>query len=235
MSKAWATMEASVSRGHRQEPGLPWSGPAARGRRTTRRMHREALTVVTGFENRLRAAMEFSVAAEQPPANLLARVRRRHRRHLARLAAVGVAAVVASAVAVPPAWSALFKHATPRPAASAALPPGQIYGCDQQTYGALASDWRGSTAPGQGSIRFLTSLGSLNEYTLRDGLPTATFTGCAAGTAARAALRSTSGPRPSGCPTGPRSSSARAARRPRPDVPGPLFGWPGRTPAIAFP
>jgi hypothetical protein len=184
---------------------------------------------VTGFEHRLRAAMESSVAAEQPPANLVARVRRRHRWYLARLATVGVAAVIAGAVAVPPAWSALFKHATPRPAAPAALAPGQIYGCDQQTYGALASGWRSSAIhagplwiidrgiapnfdfrnpdgtlkavplivlvpdnatvsvgpipPGQGSIRFLARLGSTDEYTLRDGLPTATFTGCAAGTA----------------------------------------------------
>jgi hypothetical protein len=171
----------------------------------------------------------WPVAAEQPPANLVARVRRRHRWYLARLATVGVAAVIAGAVAVPPAWSALFKHATPRPAAPAALSPGQIYGCDQQTYGALASGWRSSAShagplwiidrgiapnfgfrnpdgtlkavplivlvpdnatvsvgpipPGQGSIRFLPSLGSTDEYTLRDGLPTATFTGCAAGTA----------------------------------------------------
>ena len=73
---------------------------------------------MTGFENQLRAAMESSVAAEHPPANLVARVRRRHRRHLARLGAIGIAAVIAAIFAVPPARSALLGGATTRPAAS---------------------------------------------------------------------------------------------------------------------
>ena len=97
---------------------------------------------MTDLERRLRAAMESSVAAEHPPADLVARVRRRHRWHLARLGAIGVTAVIAAAVAVPPARSALLKSVTTRPATSAVLPRGQVYGCDAQTYGALQSDWR---------------------------------------------------------------------------------------------
>lgn len=97
---------------------------------------------MTDLERRLRAAMESSVAAEHPPADLVARVRRRHRWHLARLGAIAVTAVIAAAVAVPPARSALLKSVTTRPATSAVLPRGQVYGCDAQTYGALQSDWR---------------------------------------------------------------------------------------------
>ncbi|HLK79552.1 MAG TPA: hypothetical protein VKU77_38620 [Streptosporangiaceae bacterium] len=97
---------------------------------------------MTDLERRLRAAMESSVAAEHPPADLVARVRRRHRWHLARLGAIGVTAVIAAAVAVSPARSALLKSVTTRPATSAVLPRGQVYGCDAQTYGALQSDWR---------------------------------------------------------------------------------------------
>jgi hypothetical protein len=104
----------------------------------------EALTDMTDFENRLRAAMQSSVAAEHPPANLLAQVRRRHRRHLARLGAIGIAVVVAAALAVSPARSALLRDVTTRPEAPAPaiMPRGQAYGCDSQTYGALQSDWR---------------------------------------------------------------------------------------------
>jgi hypothetical protein len=185
---------------------------------------------MTGFENQLRAAMESSVAAEHPPANLVARVRRRHRWHLARLGAIGIAAVIAAVFAVPPARSALLRGATTtRPAASTVLPRGQVYDCDAQTYGALQPDWRSSavqagplwiinrgiaphfdfhnpdgtlkavplivlvqdnatvsvepTAPGQRYIRFLPSVGSTDGYTMSDGLPTATFTGCSAQTA----------------------------------------------------
>lgn len=60
--------------------------------------------------------VESSVAAEHPPADLVARVRRRHRWHLARLGAMGVTAVIAAAVAVPPARSALLKSVTTPPA-----------------------------------------------------------------------------------------------------------------------
>jgi hypothetical protein len=180
---------------------------------------------MTDLENRLRAAMESSVAAEHPPANLVARVQRRYRWHLARLGTVGIAAVLAAAFAVPLAQSALVKGATTRPAAPAGLPLGQVYDCAAQTYGALQPNWRSfavhagplwiinrgigpdfdfrnpdgtlkavplivlvpdnatvsvePATPGQPYLRFLPSVGSADEYTLSDGLPAATFTGCA--------------------------------------------------------
>lgn len=184
---------------------------------------------MTDFENQLRAAMESSVAAEHPPANLVARVRRRHRWHLARLGAIGIAAVIAAVLAVSPARSVLLRGVPTRPAASAVLPRGQVYDCDAQTDGALQPDWRSfavqdgplwiinrgiapnfdfhnpdgtlkavplivlvqdnatvsvePTAPGQRYIRFLPSVGSTDEYTMSDGRPAATFTGCSAQTA----------------------------------------------------
>jgi len=184
---------------------------------------------MSDFENQLRAAMESSVAAEHPPANLVAGVRRRHRWHLARLGVIGIAAVIAVALAVPPARSALLRGTITRPAAPAVLSRGQVYDCGAQTYGALEPDWRSfavqagplwiinrgiapnfdfhnpdgtlkavplivlvqdnvsvsvePTTPGQRLIRFLPSVGSTDEYTMSDGLPTATFTGCSARTA----------------------------------------------------
>ena len=181
---------------------------------------------MTDFENRLRAAMQSSVAAEHPPANLVAQVRRRHRRHLARLGAVGIAVVLAAALAASPARSALLRGATIRPAAPAAVPRGQVYGCNAQTYGALQPDWRRfavhagplwiinrgigpgfsfrnpdgtlkavplilllqddvtvsvePTAAGQPYFRFLPGFNATDEYTLSDGLPSATFTACSA-------------------------------------------------------
>ncbi len=103
---------------------------------------------MTDFEDRLRAAMEASVAAEYPSGNLVARVRRRHRWHLARAGVVWAAAVVAVAALLPSAGSALRGGGSARavptaPASSSATArPGQYYGCDAQTYGALAPDWR---------------------------------------------------------------------------------------------
>jgi hypothetical protein len=184
---------------------------------------------MTDFENRLRAAMQSSVEAENPPANLLAQVRRRHRRHLTLVGAIGVAVVIAAALAVSPARSAWQKNGPARPAAPAAIPRGQVYGCDSQTYGALQSDWRRfavhagplwiinrgiapdfsfrnpdgtlkavplivllqdnvtvsvePTVPGQPYFRFLPGFNTTDEYTLSDGLPSATFTACSAQTA----------------------------------------------------
>jgi hypothetical protein len=57
------------------------------------------------LERRLRAAM--SGAAGQPPAGLIAGIRRRHRRHLIRVAAGVAAAVAALALVAPPAAHAL--------------------------------------------------------------------------------------------------------------------------------
>jgi YVTN family beta-propeller protein len=80
---------------------------------------KEAFAVMDDFERRLRAAMESAVASEQPPGNLAGLVRRRHRRHVARVA-VAVAAVIAAALAaVPPTWAALLggtTHAAAGPA-----------------------------------------------------------------------------------------------------------------------
>src|SRR5690242_6269910 len=56
---------------------------------------------MTDFERRLRAAMESAVANEQPPGNLVQQVRRRHRRHTARVGVAGAAAVAVVAVLVP--------------------------------------------------------------------------------------------------------------------------------------
>lgn len=186
---------------------------------------------MTDFENQLRAAMQSSVAAEHPPANLAAQVRRRHRRHLARLGAIGIAVVTAAAVAVSPARSALLKDVTTRAEAPASvtMPRGQVYGCDSQTYGALQPDWRRfairtgplwiinrgiapdfgfrnpdgtlkavplivllqdnmtvsvePTAAGRPYFRFLPGFNATDEYTLNDGLPSATLTACSASAA----------------------------------------------------
>ena len=56
---------------------------------------------MTDFERRLRAAMESAVANQQPPGNLVQQVRRRHRRHTARVAMAGAAAVAVVGVLVP--------------------------------------------------------------------------------------------------------------------------------------
>src|SRR5579859_567685 len=56
---------------------------------------------MTDFEMRLRAAMAAAVANEQPPRNLIQQVRRRHRRHTARVTVAGAASVAAAAVLVP--------------------------------------------------------------------------------------------------------------------------------------
>jgi hypothetical protein len=101
---------------------------------------------MTGFEDRLRAAMESSVAAEYPPGDLIAQVRRRHRRHKVRLGVAWAAVAVAAAVVAPPARSALLAGGTTRAAPPASAPattrPGQYYGCAAQTYGSLSPNWR---------------------------------------------------------------------------------------------
>ena len=56
---------------------------------------------MTDFERRLQAAMESAVANQQPPRNLVERVRRRHRWHTARVGMAGVAAAAVVAVLVP--------------------------------------------------------------------------------------------------------------------------------------
>lgn len=124
---------------------------------------------MTDFEGRLRAAMEATVDSEQPPGNLVEMIRRRHRRHTARLAVAGIAVLAAAAAAVPPAGAALLgggaaaTHAATRaasptpgthasrsaPVPHAASGTGQYYGCDSQTDGGLGPHWRrGSTQAG---------------------------------------------------------------------------------------
>src|SRR5690242_5813744 len=56
---------------------------------------------MTDLERRLQAAMESAVASEHPPRNLIEQVRRRHRRHTARVGVAGAAAVAVVAVLVP--------------------------------------------------------------------------------------------------------------------------------------
>ena len=114
---------------------------------------------MTDFEERLRAAMESSVAGQQPPGNLAGKIRRRYRRHLARVALAGIAVTVAAVAAVPPTRAALLGggrdtrivSAVPDAPARAIRPSprGQYYGCDSQTYGNLGPQWRkGSTQAG---------------------------------------------------------------------------------------
>ena len=56
---------------------------------------------MTDFESQLRAAMESAVASRQPPGNLVQQVRRRHRRHVLRVAVAGAAAVAVVAFLIP--------------------------------------------------------------------------------------------------------------------------------------
>ena len=114
---------------------------------------------MTDFEERLRAAMESSVAGEQPPGHLIERVQRRHRRHLARVSFAGIAVVLAVVAIVAPARAALLgggrapRAVSPAPGApgrsARSAPQGQYYGCGSQTYGDLGPQWRRqSTAAG---------------------------------------------------------------------------------------
>jgi hypothetical protein len=75
---------------------------------------------MNGLEERLREAIDSSVADAQPKFDVMAAVRRRHRRRLIRASAASVAAVTAVAVAavflgVPHAGSGRFTHAGAAP------------------------------------------------------------------------------------------------------------------------
>ncbi len=77
---------------------------------------------MTDFERWLRAAM--AAAAEPPPAGLLDGIRRRHRRHVARVAAASVAAVAAVGIAAPlVARGMLTGPADTRPASTSPAAP----------------------------------------------------------------------------------------------------------------
>jgi hypothetical protein len=109
---------------------------------------------MTDFEDQLRAAMNASVASRQPPHGLVELVRGRRRRHMARVAVTSAAVVLAAAVAIPAARSALLDRGagpatSPASAGPGSFGHGQFYGCGAQTLGALAKDWRqGATHAG---------------------------------------------------------------------------------------
>jgi hypothetical protein len=118
---------------------------------------------MNGFEDRLRAAMESSVAGEPPPGGLLEGIRRRHRRHLARVAIAWAAVLLAGVVAIPPSRAALLGHGT-SPAGSPAAPGpasqpapavrGQSYSCTSAGAGSLGPHWR-QDAVHAGSVWFI--------------------------------------------------------------------------------
>ena len=75
------------------------------------------------IEQRLRAAMHAAVADEQPPANLLQRIRARRRRHRAATALACIAVVAVGSLLMSPAGSALRGGLAPhRPLASVPAP-----------------------------------------------------------------------------------------------------------------
>lgn len=111
------------------------------------------------LENRLHAAMQ-TFAAEPPPAGLLDGVRRRHRRHLARLAAACAVAVLTVAVGAQPVAHALLAapahpasagqldHQPTRhgqAAAPAAAPGTVLSGCASANVGSIGAHWSSGT------------------------------------------------------------------------------------------
>ena len=114
---------------------------------------------MSDLERRLRAAM--LAAAEQPPADLMQGIQRRHRRHVRRVGSACAAAVAAVAIAAPPAVHALRADQAPQdrlagpalvlpapaPASSvpSAVPTAPPANDCQPSVGALASNWRDSS------------------------------------------------------------------------------------------
>jgi hypothetical protein len=102
------------------------------------------------IEQRLRAAMHGAVGEEQPPPNLLERVKTRRHRHRAAATAVCLAVVAAGALAVLPAGSALRGGTAPgRESAGSALAPAPraapgtvLDACSRQIGEQLGSNWR---------------------------------------------------------------------------------------------
>jgi hypothetical protein len=110
---------------------------------------------MSGFEDRLRAAMESSVAGEHAPAGLLEGIRRRHRRHLARVAVAWAALLLAGVAAIPPSRAALLGHGALPVRSPATLGPvprrapavrGQSYSCTSGGAGSLGPHWRQDAA-----------------------------------------------------------------------------------------
>jgi hypothetical protein len=108
---------------------------------------------MSDFERRLRAAM--NAASEQPSANLMQEIRRRHRRHVRRVSFAYLAAVVAIAIAAPPVAHALqaghpsgarsVGPASVGPAPGSSMPAAAPADGCQPSVGALAPDWRDSS------------------------------------------------------------------------------------------
>jgi hypothetical protein len=113
---------------------------------------------MTEFERWLRATM--AAATEPPPAGLLERIRRRHRRRLLRVGAVCLAGVAVAGIAIPlatrgilvgPATTTAPGPAGPvgpaGPAGSAVRPaPGTVLrDCQNNNNGTLGSDWQATS------------------------------------------------------------------------------------------
>lgn len=109
--------------------------------------------LMSDLERRLRAAM--IAAAEQPPANLMQQIRRRHRRHVRRVSFACVAVAVSIAITAPPVAHALLAGhpaggrpvgpASTGPVPGASTPPAAPADGCQASAGALPRDWRGSS------------------------------------------------------------------------------------------
>ena len=109
--------------------------------------------LMSEFERRLRAAM--IAASEQPPANLMQEIRRRHRRHVRRVSLACVAVAAAIAITAPPVAHALraghpaggrpVGPASTGPVPGASTPPAAPADGCQPSVGALAPNWRDSS------------------------------------------------------------------------------------------
>lgn len=153
-----ATLDCSVGSVKKQTARALASMRASLGRRPSPnpapgRQEGMVPCLMSDLERRLRAAM--IAASEQPPANLMQEIRRRHRRHVRRVSCASVAVAAAIAITVPPVAHALRAGhpAGARPVGPASVGPVPGFstpsaapadGC-QPAVGALAPDWRDSS------------------------------------------------------------------------------------------
>ena len=108
---------------------------------------------MSDLEGRLRAAM--MAASEPAPANLLQKIRRRHRRRVRRVSFTCAAVAASIAIAVPPVAHALRAGNPPvgrsggpaatSPVTPSVAPAGSSAGVCPASVGALASNWRDSS------------------------------------------------------------------------------------------
>jgi hypothetical protein len=108
---------------------------------------------MSDLERRLRAAM--IAASEQPPANLMQEIRRRHRRHVRRVSLACVAVAASIAITAPPVAHALraghptggrpVGPASTGPVSGSSTPPAAPADGCQPFVGALAPNWRDSS------------------------------------------------------------------------------------------